>query len=268
MKASEVLKRYAAGERDFRRTNLRGQSFKGQDLSGADFNEADIRGTNFTNATLKGVNFTGANAGLQRRWALGQWVLLLVLSDLAGVLQGYFGYFIAVFFPRWWDASYDWRYFATDVATTVAYLITIMAAFVAIARQGFTMRAFGSVAVAVAGASFLLGIYCSRRALSGDEKFALIRTFGIFFGAIGGTSFCGANLTGANFTKATLKSTNFNPSKQAPTILTHVCWQEAKKLGYARVGSSILSNPAVRELLVTRNGYKNPMSMPTCGGQT
>lgn len=41
--AREALKR-------FRRTNLRGQSFKGNDISGADFSEADIRGTNFTNA--------------------------------------------------------------------------------------------------------------------------------------------------------------------------------------------------------------------------
>lgn len=43
MKADEVLRQYAAGERDFRRVNLRGQSFKGKDLSGADFSEADSR---------------------------------------------------------------------------------------------------------------------------------------------------------------------------------------------------------------------------------
>lgn len=53
MKATEVLNRYAKGERDFRGANLRGQNFRGQDLSGADFSEADIRGTNFTNAVLR-----------------------------------------------------------------------------------------------------------------------------------------------------------------------------------------------------------------------
>ncbi len=41
VKASEVVKRYQQGERDFRRVSLRGQSFKGKDLSGADFSESE-----------------------------------------------------------------------------------------------------------------------------------------------------------------------------------------------------------------------------------
>src|SRR3712207_8693133 len=65
-----TLFRSEAGERDFRRVSLRGQSFKGKNLSGADFSEADIQGANFTNAKLWDANFKGAKAGLQHRWVI------------------------------------------------------------------------------------------------------------------------------------------------------------------------------------------------------
>ena len=102
----------------------------------------------------------------------------------------------------------------------------------------------------------MLSLYVAWRVRKGDQRFALARDFGVAFGALGGTSFCGADLTEANFTAATLKSSNFNASKQKPTILTHVCWKDVKQLDRARVGDSLLSNAAVRDLLVTRNGYK------------
>ena len=85
MKASEVLRKYRAGHREFQGVNLRGQSFKGQDLSGADFSEADIRSTNFTDATLIGANFSGAKCGLQRHWA----TFLVILSWLLAGISGY-----------------------------------------------------------------------------------------------------------------------------------------------------------------------------------
>jgi uncharacterized protein YjbI with pentapeptide repeats len=86
----------------------------------------------------------------------------------------------------------------------------------------------------------------------------VIRTFGVAFGTIGGTSFRGADLTRANFSHADLKRTNFNSTKQRQTVLEWVNWQGAKKLDRARVGNSVLVNPAVKDLLVTRNGaYKS-----------
>ena len=98
MKAKEVLERYKAGERNFRRANLRGQSFKGQDLSGADFTEADIRGTNFTKAILRDTNFTGAKAGLQKRWVIGLLIACFAMSLVAGFVAALAGYFAIFFF--------------------------------------------------------------------------------------------------------------------------------------------------------------------------
>lgn len=91
MKASEVLKRYKAGERDFRGVNLRGQSFKGQDLSGANFSEADLRSTNFTGATLRRTNFTGAKCGLQESW-----VVLIIITLFALIFYSGFYYELIV----------------------------------------------------------------------------------------------------------------------------------------------------------------------------
>ena len=158
------------------------------------------------------------------------------------------------------------------VALAVAVVVSITSAIVvAIAATLVTFGPFAGAfgedaniavaviaafAFAVAIASFLFGLYCRRRACQGDAKFAIIRSFGLAFRALGGASFCGADLTHANFSQAMLKCTNFNPTKQQSTILKWVNWQNAKKLDFARVGNSLLANPALRDWLVTRNGYK------------
>jgi len=88
MKARELLRRYAEGERDFRRVNLRGQSFKGKNLAGADFREADIRSADFSNANLTEANFRGAKGGLQKRWAIFLVTISVILSMLSGAASG------------------------------------------------------------------------------------------------------------------------------------------------------------------------------------
>ena len=93
-----MLKRYAAGERNFRGANLRGQSFKGQNLSGVDFSEADLRSTNFTGANLKGTNFTGAKCGLQRRWAIFLTILSWLLAGISGFFLILASYFVSLIF--------------------------------------------------------------------------------------------------------------------------------------------------------------------------
>jgi uncharacterized protein YjbI with pentapeptide repeats len=324
MKASDLLQRYTAGERDFRGANLRGQSFKGKDLSGADFSEADIQGTNFTNATLKSANFTGAKAGLQKRWLMGQ----LLISFLLSALLNFISIALNVSFAAYLFSPERLKEFS--YVPGVFFLLAIGITFFEIARQGLTAReattiavacvavcafavavgagvfavavaivavgavsgvfavafvgsfvgafagisAFASVvtgavmgvvvgaffiastgAVAVAIATVALSAYVAWRTSQDDEKFAPARNAGIAFGVIGGTSFRGANLTDSNFKNSTLKNTNFNRTRERETVLTQVLWQDSKNLDKARVDGSILKNPAVCELLVTRDGH-------------
>ncbi|NEO95087.1 MAG: pentapeptide repeat-containing protein, partial [Moorea sp. SIO3G5] len=79
---------------------------------------------------------------------------------------------------------------------------------------------------------------------------AWIRTIAIAFAATGGTSFHKADLTDADFTGATLKSTDLREAN-----VTRTCWQNTIKLDRARPGKTILADTAVRELLVSGNGY-------------
>ncbi|MEH2444666.1 MAG: pentapeptide repeat-containing protein [Nostoc sp.] len=106
-----------------------------------------------------------------------------------------------------------------------------------------------SGALALAFAVALFSIYIGWRAMKGDEKYALIRNIAVGFAATGGTSFCGANLTNADFTQARLKSTDLRN-----TILICSCWHQAKMLDRVRPGSTYLQNSQVRQLLVTGQG--------------
>ncbi|MEG4595188.1 pentapeptide repeat-containing protein [Microcoleus sp. F8_C2] len=136
-------------------------------------------------------------------------------------------------------------------AVLVAATLTTVGVVFAVA----TLTAVGVVAAAarvaapVAAAVVVLGIYIAWRTLAGDEKYAFVRTISVICAATGGTSFRDADLTDADFTQATLKSTNF-----IGATLTRTNWFHAKKLDRARVGDSILANPAVQDLLINREG--------------
>jgi len=323
---SPLFRPTAALPLDFAGQSLRGRNFKRQDLTDADFSGADIRGANFTNAILRGANFTGAKAGIQKRWVVGQFVISFVLS----VVLNFVAVFINAIFVGVLLTSNETKELGVFFGLAILFLNAIVV--YAIARQGLTTKAMGTitgagagalafavalavavalagafadagtgaitiafavvgavagavagavggavavaiavaiaravtvavalavaiaVAVAVAVAVLLLSGYVAWRVSKEDEKFALARSIGVALGAIGGTSFRGADLTNANFSQALLKSTNFNHSKQKQTLFTHTCWKNAKKLDRARVGDSILASPAVRKLLVSGNG--------------
>lgn len=148
----------------------------------------------------------------------------------------------------------------------VLFVALAEATTIAIVFAGVGIKAFvGSLVGAVAGAVVfreamtgagvlaftvvLVGNYIGWRALTGDDKYALIRTIAIAFAATGGTSFRNANLTDADFTSATLKSTDFRKAN-----LTRTRWHQTQKLDRARLGNSILADAAVRELLISGDG--------------
>jgi uncharacterized protein YjbI with pentapeptide repeats len=103
-------------------------------------------------------------------------------------------------------------------------------------------------------------IYVSWRVSQGDEKFNSLRNFGVILGALGGTSFRGADLTNASFFQATLKGSNFSHTSNQATKIIHADWLGAKKLDQARLGNSILANPKVLKLLTTGQGVNQDLS--------
>ena len=322
MKASGVLKKYAAGERDFRKENLRGQFFQGQNLSGADFSEADIRGANFKKTNLTGTKFCQAKAGLQKRWVTVLMLVSWIVSGVSGIASLLAGGVVALIFGNNLENQvFGWialisliivysvilrqglgagvasasamasafafasafpSAFAFIFARSSAFAFAITITFVfAIARvSAFTFAiaiafaiasafvfpsafpsamasTFGlrepvdiALALALAIVLVLLGAYLGWRALKGDPRDAWIRTIAIAFAATGGTSFYKADLTDADFTGATLKSTDLREA-----TITRTCWQNTIKLDRARPGKTILADTAVRELLVSGNGY-------------
>ncbi|MBD2150089.1 pentapeptide repeat-containing protein [Pseudanabaena sp. FACHB-1277] len=142
---------------------------------------------------------------------------------------------------------------AGTVATTLAIVGSMTSAIAGIVAMVVAeQRAEASVgAIVGAVVTLLISVYVTRRTLKYDSKFDVLLKFGIAFAAIGGTSFRGAELSKANFREASLKSTNFQNSQQKITNLHRILWQQAQKLELALLGTSILANREVRELLVT-----------------
>ena len=124
--------------------------------------------------------------------------------------------------------------------------ISAMAVAFAVAVVGAGKGA-GVVAITVA----LLGAYIGWRAVAGEEKDSWTLVSVIALAAIGGTSFRHADLTEADFTCATLKSTDFRNAN-----LTHTNLHQTKQLDFARVGNTILIDTKVRDLVVTHRGAK------------
>ncbi|ELS03476.1 putative low-complexity protein [Xenococcus sp. PCC 7305] len=164
MKASEVLARYAAGERNFRGKNLRGQSFKGTNLSGADFtgtnlsgadftganlsgadfSGAEIRSTNFTGANLLGADFSGAKTGLQFQQTIKLVIISWLLSGLSGLISGLASFWVLFIFRI--------NIIQGFIVDTILFIFVTVFLFLTVVRGLLSGIIFGTVAFALAGA--------------------------------------------------------------------------------------------------------------------
>jgi uncharacterized protein YjbI with pentapeptide repeats len=110
-------------------------------------------------------------------------------------------------------------------------------------RVGFELNAaieaFVASLSACAGvfAGLLLSLFVAWQIRRNGNKYATTRQFSLVLGAIGGTSFRGADLTEADFTGALLKNTRFTAFRQQPTILTRACFRNARQLDRAEPGN-------------------------------
>ncbi|MHC5766798.1 MAG: pentapeptide repeat-containing protein [Nostoc sp.] len=183
-------------------------------------------------------DFAGASAGL---FAGGIAVAIVVTTAIAAAI----GTAIAITV-------------AGDIAVAGEIAIAIATA-IAVVATTFSFSVAFAIAFTVVGT--LLSIYIGWQAMKGDEKYFFVCNIAIAFAATGGTSFRGANLTNADFTQATLKSTDFRN-----TILICSRWHQAKMLDRVRPGSTYLQNSQVRQLLVTGEGQDKNFDRETLRG--
>lgn len=95
----------------------------------------------------------------------------------------------------------------------------------------------------------LVGGIIGWNAFRADTRFPGIARLAIELTAIGGTSFWKANLAESDFSDSILKHTDFRNAN-----LTRTRWYHSKCLEFARLGNTYLSNPKIRQLVVTCNG--------------
>ncbi len=165
---------------------------------------------------------------------------------------------------------------AVVVAITVAILVAFSS--MSLGAAIFTLLGFVTATIKFSGhfvgigafstlvPFLLLSFYIYWQVSKENPRFAVVREFGIAFECWRGTDFRGSDLSRAVVINASLISANFNASKDRPTNLSHVDWSRVEGLNQARLGGSILTNRAIRELLVTRRGHNKDYSKANLSG--
>ncbi|MEC4813629.1 MAG: pentapeptide repeat-containing protein [Scytonema sp. PMC 1069.18] len=259
--------------KDYSGQNLSGRSFRGQNLEGANFSGADIRGSDFSDAILKSANFSGAQAGVSPEWRLkvGLVIVSLVLSALSSsvIVAGFLSAFIAICLAL---VTSKYNYTINGLVLTVSTILFIVGSVALILALVFSLVVAKTTFIFVAGAGLVppavgvVGLICiiligshsgilssaTKKEVSGFLFWSIAIIDEFLKNTItntGGTSFHGADLTNANFQGCILKNTNFGRAN-----VKHTKWFQSLYLDRARIGTTYLQNPRVRELLITEIG--------------
>jgi len=105
------------------------------------------------------------------------------------------------------------------------------------------------LAIPLVSLAIATSLYIGYQAIAESPKFTLIRQMAIALGSFGGTRFCGADLTDADFSRAVVPNTDFRNA-----IITRTCWHQVKLIRKARVGASYLSDRKICQLVVSKHG--------------
>ncbi|MBN4003578.1 pentapeptide repeat-containing protein [Nostoc sp. LPT] len=147
---------------------------------------------------------------------------------------------------------------AGGFAIAIAVAVAIIGAYIRIEASTLAILTFPedknltvtfAINFAIAVACVCFSAYIGWRSIAIDEKYAWVRSVAIAFVATGGTSFRNADLSSANLTGASLKSTDFRDA-----ILACTRFHKTKMLDRVRPGTTYLQNAQVCQLLVTGQG--------------
>ena len=103
-----------------------------------------------------------------------------------------------------------------------------------------------SIGFALSAYSIVLSLYVGRKANLEDERYSLIYKLSVHFSSVGGTKFCSANCTDANFSDSLLRSVDLRQAN-----LKRTRFHGAQKLSQSLLGNGHLKSLKIRSLITS-----------------
>jgi hypothetical protein len=271
MKASELINLYQRGRRNFSRENLIGENFEGHQLPNINLSHTDIRGASFVNTNLTGANFTYAKAGSTLAVSFIRILFQLIIACLAMSLSIWYclSYFslLGKFLGGLLDPDTGGLGFGLLLGLTIMPSLFFSFFSFRWIIKNFIMILF-CYFIAVLGVNIIVYCLINKGSLIGgfisdslmlSPLIILVSTTAHYIveslpfrGTITwkATSFRGARLQKADFSKATLSNTDFRFSH-----LEGTCFYQAKHLNVQLFENTQLAqiNLLLKSIITKRN---------------